>query len=93
MDIEKTKVDIQNEKVDIENLLLEKKSKFSAKTVIYIQRLFEKFDEIFGRSTVMELLELKGSSASKFLSNLVRADIIMPVPGHGKGKYKFKQHS
>ena len=41
------------------------------------------------RSVVMELLELKGSGASKLLSNLVKADIIEPVSGHGKGKYKF----
>ena len=54
---------------------------------------FEKFgfDEVFGRSAVMELLELKGSGASKLLSNLVKADIIEPVSGHGKGKYKFKK--
>ena len=37
----------------------------------------------------MELLELKGSGASKLLSNLVQADIIEPVSGYGKGKYKF----
>ena len=47
--------------------------------------------EVFGRSAVMELLELKGSGASKLLSNLVKADIIEPVSGHGKGKYKFKK--
>ncbi len=40
---------------------------------------------------VMEILELKGSGASKLLSNLVQADIIEPVSGHGKGKYKFKK--
>ena len=51
----------------------------------------ERFDEVFGRSTVMELLELKGSGASKLLSNLVKADIIEPVSGHGKGRYKFKK--
>lgn len=39
----------------------------------------------------MELLELKGSGASKFLSILVQADIIETVSGHGKGKYKFKK--
>ena len=43
------------------------------------------------RPEVMELLELKGSGASKFLSNLVQADIIEPVSGYGKGKYKFKK--
>ena len=56
-------------------------------------KLYEpaKRHEVFGRSAVMELLELKGSGASKLLSNLVKADIIEPVSGHGKGKYKFKK--
>ena len=93
MDIENEKVDIQDPKVDIESVLSEKDSGFSAKTTVHIHRLFEKFafDEVFERSAVMELLELKGSGASKLLSNLVKADIIEPVSGHGKGKYKFKE--
>ena len=87
------KVDIQDTKVDNESVLSEKGSDFSVKTTIHIHRLFEKFgfDEVFGRSAVMELLELKGSGASKLISNLVQADIIEPVSGHGKGKYKFKK--
>ncbi|MCC2147991.1 hypothetical protein LKD42_01785 [Lachnospiraceae bacterium CLA-AA-H246] len=87
------KVDIQDGKVDIESVLSQKGSDFSVKTTIHIHRLFEKFgfDEVFERSAVMELLELKGSGASKLLSNLVQADIIEPVSGHGKGKYKFKK--
>ena len=87
------KVDIGDTKVDIESVLSEKGSDFSAKTTVHIHRLFEKFDfdEVFGRSAVMEILELKGSGASKLLSNLVQADIIEPVSGHGKGKYKFKK--
>ena len=93
VDIENKKVDIQDEKVDIESVLPEKGSDFSVKTMVHIHRLFEKFgfDEVFGRSAVMELLELKGSGASKLLPNLVQADIIEPVSGHGKGKYKFKK--
>ena len=69
VDIENGKVDIQDEKVDIESVLSEKSSDFSVKTTIHIHRLFEKFgfDEVFGRSAVMELLELKGSGASKLL--------------------------
>ena len=92
VDIENEKVDIQETKVDIESVLSEKGSDFSVKTTVHIHRLFKKFgfDEVFGRSAVMELLELKGSGASKLLSNLVQADIIEPVSGHGKGKYKFK---
>ncbi len=93
VDIENEKVDIQDPKVDIENVLSEKGSDFSIKTTVHIHRLFEKFgfDEVFGRSAVMELLELKGSGASKLLSDLVQADIIETVSGHGKGKYKFKK--
>ena len=84
------KVDIGDAKVDIESVLSEKGSDFSVKTTVHIHKLFEKFgsDEVFGRSAVMELLELKGSGASKLLSNLVQADIIEPVSGHGKGKYR-----
>ena len=93
VDIEKEKVDIQDEKVDIESVISTKGSDLSVKTTVHIHRLFEKFgfDEVFGRSAVMELLELKSSGASKLLSNLVQADIIEPVSGHGKGKYKFKK--
>ena len=92
VDIESGKVDIRNRKVDIESVLFEKGRDFSVKTTIHIHRFFEKFgfDEVFGRSAVMELLELKATGASKLLSNLVKADIIEPVSGHGKGKYKFK---
>ena len=52
-------------------------------TTVHIHRLFEKFgfDEVFGRSAVMELLQLKSSGASKLISNLVQSDIIEPVSG------------
>ena len=93
VDIEKGKVDIQDIKVDIESVLSVKGSDFTVKTMAHIHRLFEEFgfDGVFGRSAVMEILELKSSGASKLLSNLVQADIIEPVSGHGKGKYKFKK--
>ena len=94
VDMGNVKVNIENEKVDIESVLSEKGSNFSVKTTVHIHRLFEKFGfvEVFGRSAVMELLELKSSDASKLLSNLVQADIIEPVSGHGKEKYKFKKY-
>ena len=78
VDIENGKVDIQDKKVDIDSVLSEKGSDFSVKTTIHIHRLFEKFgfDEVFGRSAV---------------SNLVKADIIEPVSGHGKGCSKVKK--
>ena len=93
VDIESQKADIESRKADIENILREKGGNFSVKTTVHIHRLFEKFgfEEVFGRSVAMELLNLKSSGASKLLSNLLQTDIIEPVSGYGKGKYKFKK--
>lgn len=38
----------------------------------------------------MDTLELKSSGASKLISNLLQADIIEPVSGHGKGNINLK---
>ena len=91
VDIESEKVDIQAQKVDIENRLLQKAVNFSDKTVSHIQKMVETFgfDEIFGRNKVAELLDLRSSSVSKLFSKLVKAEIIEPVSGYGKGKYRF----
>ena len=47
---------LNGEKVDIERVLSQKGGDFSVKTTVHIHRLFEKFgfDEVFGRSAVME---------------------------------------
>lgn len=68
MDIGEEKVDIQDVKVDIERVLSEKCNDFSVRTTIHIHRLFEKFgfEEVFGRSAVMELLELKAQEHPNF---------------------------
>ncbi len=91
VDIEDKKVDIQNQKVDIETLISENAIDFSVKTVAHIRKMFDAFgyDTVFGRSAIVELLEIQNSSASKLLSKLVQAEIIVPVSGQGKGKYKF----
>ena len=93
VDIDVKKVDIDTKKVDIDQLYSDKLKDFSVKTVIHIHRLFDEygFDEIFGRSMIVKKLDLKDSSASKFISKLLNAEIIEPVMGHGKGKYKFRQ--
>ena len=93
VDIDMEKADIRSEKVDIENVLFEKCKVFSPKLNSHVRRLFDKFgcDEVFGRSAAMELLGLKSSSVSNLFSKLVKADVIEPVSGYGKGKYKFKR--
>ena len=106
-DIEDGKVDIGDGKpevgcesgymggpnAEIEKLFLEKGVAFSAKTTGHILRLFEVvgYDRIFNKAVVKELIGLKDSGASKFLSKLVHADVIGTVPGYGKGKYRFKK--
>ena len=87
------KVDIDTKKVDIENMISEKMKNFSINTIAHTYRLFEMcgYNKVFGRNMVMEILALKSSGASKFISNLLHADIIEPVSGYGKGKYKFKK--
>ena len=107
VDIEDGKVDIGDGKAEvgcesgymggpnaeIEKLFLEKGIAFSAKTTGHILRLFEVvgYDRIFNKTVVKELIGLKDSGASKFLSKLVYADVIGTVPGYGKGKYRFKK--
>lgn len=93
VDIGTQKMDIETSKVDIETRLAKKMLNFSTKTIMHIRVLYEKFGDrqFFGRGEVMELLGLKSSGASKIISNMVQADVIEPVSGHGKGKYKFKE--
>ena len=73
-------------------MLYEKGKECSRQTAIHVLRLFVKFcyDEVFGRSAVIDVFDLKKSRASKLLSHVVQADIIEPVSGCGKGKYRFK---
>ncbi len=93
VDIGDIKVDIEPQKVDIESVLSNKTNHFSNKTKLHIDHLFKifGFNNVFGRSAIMEVLNLKGSSASRLISKLLQANIIEPVVGHGKGKYRFKK--
>ena len=91
VDIQGRKVDIQTSKVDIHTMLAEKK--FSGKTISHIEKLFEiyGFQDIFGRGSVGEILGIKPSGASKLLAKMVQAEIVEPVSGYGKGKYRLKK--
>ena len=75
------------DKPDIEKM-------FQPKTVNHILKLHEVFLEqtIFGRSNVMDVMDIKPSRASELLKEMVEHGVIEPVSGHGKGKYRFKQY-
>ena len=86
------KADIETKKPDIEKIKADIEKKFKPKTAGHIQKLREEFsdDSIFGRSDVMRVIDIKSSRASELLNEMAEHEIIEPVTGHGKGKYKFK---
>lgn len=86
------KPDIQEDDTNFEELLNKEKT-ISVKAKVHTKRLFTKFgfSNIFSRKDVMELLSIKTSAASELLFNLNKVQIIEPVTGLGKGKYKFKK--
>ena len=77
--------------VDFDVFPSEKLTEFSHKTAAHVFKMFEicGTEKIFGRGAVCELLDLKKSGVSKLIGKLVQADLIEPVSGHGKGKYRF----
>lgn len=84
-DIGAAKPDIDTLKPDIENT-------FRPKTASHILKLQEAFVEqaIFGRSDVMKVLGIKASRASDLLKEMAEHEVIEPVAGQGKGKYRFR---
>lgn len=99
MDIESAKVNIGSEKVDIENTKVDIRTKLvsfsntiSEKTVDHAIKIFLNCgkDTYFGRTRVEEITGLKSSGASKLIKLLLDSDVIVPVVGHGKGKYRFQ---
>lgn len=87
-DIESKKQDIQDKKQDIEQIVSAGIPKKSATNAVLLFEAFG-FDRFFGRTEVMELLSLTPSPASELLRKLSAADILAPVSGMGKGKYRF----
>ncbi len=90
-DIQEEKADIQEEKADIHIKLKQRLPQITEKTLNNIILLWEKCGttEIFGRSIVETVTGLKSSRTSELLKLLVESEIIEPVKGYGKGKYKF----
>lgn len=92
VDIERAKVDIESTKVDIRNKLLSFSDTISEKTINHTVEIFSKCgkENCFGRTIVEEITGLKPSGASKLIKLLVDSEVIVPVTGHGKGKYRFQ---
>ena len=95
MHIQWKKQDIQDEKQDIETQKqdIEVPESFSNKTRQHIQALFSVFgyDKFFGRTEVMNVLELTASPSSELIKKMLEAGLIFPMKGNGKGKYLFRR--
>ena len=47
-------------------------------------------DDVFGRSDIAAITKDSVTAAGNLITKLKNADLIEPVSGFGKGKYKFK---
>ena len=93
-DIESIKPDVNKPKTDFpDEVVFLTSDKITSKTNVKIGKLFDEFGykKIFGRSDVINLLDIKSSRASELISDLKKYDLIEPVLGYGKGKYRFKK--
>ena len=95
-DIGSKKQDIESKKQDIEQEFPYSEvlyaAGFKAKSLSHTEKLYWEFgrERIFGRGDVVEVLGITASPASTLLKRLLEADVIVPVSGAGKGKYRFK---
>ena len=62
------------------------------KTINHALKLFLKCgkNEYFGRTKVEDITGLKSTRASELIKLLVDSEVIVPVTGCGKGKYRFQ---
>ncbi|MDO4321137.1 MAG: Fic family protein [Lachnospiraceae bacterium] len=88
VDIETKTLDIEMRKPYIDTIKVDIEREFQPKTGAHILRLCEAFSgqRIFGRSDVLEVIDIKPSRASALLREY---GIIESVPGYWKGKYRF----
>lgn len=85
IDIDSENIDIRKNKVDIGTMKLTKPMKDK------IYKLYFELSEkkYFGRSDVLNIVDLSPTGASNLISRLLELRIIIPVKNYGKGKYCF----
>ena len=90
-DIEGRKADIEEAKTNIHDKMENFMQEVSKKTIDHIMLIYDQYgnEAFFGRNNVEAITGLKSTRASELLKLLVHAEIIQPVKGHGKGRYRF----
>ena len=89
------KANIDDPKANIESAKANIKNAFTVKTASHVCQLLDRFgfQTIFGRADVQKLLDLKPTRSTELLREMAEKEIIEPVSGYGKGKYRFKQQA
>lgn len=84
-------MDIESSKVDIRNKMISFSCSISEKTINHAVDILLRCgkEDCFGRIIVEEVTGLKSSGASKLIKLLLDSNVIIPVTGRGKGKYRF----
>ncbi|MCM1388273.1 MAG: hypothetical protein NC231_13175 [Bacillus sp. (in: Bacteria)] len=92
IDTQKPYIGIRKPDIDADVVYSRRMQQYTKKTIRHMQDLFRYFgkERIFGRSAVKERLGIQDSAASELLKKLLEADVIEPVAGYGKGKYRFR---
>lgn len=72
------------EKMDNIGLYSERKEKILNMVDFYL------FNQLFSRSLISEDMHISNDKAAELLRILKKIDVIEPIKGQGKGKYKFK---
>ena len=87
------KADIDDLKANIEKIKANIENAFTVKTASHVCKLLDKvgFQTVFGRSDVQKILDLKPTRSTELLREMAEHEIIEPISGYGKGKYRFKQ--
>ena len=78
VDIENTKVDIESEEVDIEN------------TKVDIRNKLLSFSDTISEKTINHTVEIFSKHGKEDYFGRTIVEDIVPVTGHGKGKYRFQ---
>ena len=88
---ERRKANIQDEKANIDKKLHALTNKLSKVTINHIYTIHSQYlkKDYFTRLDVEILTGLKATRAYELIKLLLAANIIEPVKGQGKGKYRF----
>lgn len=90
-------IESKNQLIEGRNQLIEKANQLihemggKANTKENARLLFEKYgnDSVFGRKNIMAVTGLTINPAGTLILKLLKENLIVPVEGKGKGKYKF----